>query len=211
MDSDDQNSNKKCDSDDNVLMEYKMSISDEINDNMDQHYLKNQYIDGNGNQVSEKGQIQNNDQNKIVECSCMDRTTASSTITTSNTTTKNSTHPNEDSQINEKIMKKLQSMSISDDDYDESLTCNVCDRAFKCHRQLASHQQKKRHFGCNACDTLFPSLMLLEHHKEEYEHWSDSEEYHGPCCRHNRRDDFEFSDTDSCTSDAESEDLERLL
>jgi hypothetical protein len=30
---------------------------------------------------------------------------------------------------------------------DESLTCNVCDRAFKCHRQLASHQQKKRHFG----------------------------------------------------------------
>lgn len=30
---------------------------------------------------------------------------------------------------------------------DESLTCNVCDRAFRCHRQLASHQQKKRHFG----------------------------------------------------------------
>lgn len=30
---------------------------------------------------------------------------------------------------------------------DESLTCNVCDRAFHCHRQLASHQQKKRHFG----------------------------------------------------------------
>lgn len=30
---------------------------------------------------------------------------------------------------------------------EESLTCNVCDRAFRCHRQLASHQQKKRHFG----------------------------------------------------------------
>ncbi|KFB41904.1 AGAP000915-PA-like protein [Anopheles sinensis] len=30
---------------------------------------------------------------------------------------------------------------------DESLTCNVCDRAFRCRRQLASHQQKKRHFG----------------------------------------------------------------
>jgi hypothetical protein len=120
MDSDDQNSNKKCDSDDNVLMEYKMNISDEINDNMDQHYLKNQYVDGNGNQVSEKGYIQNDDHNKIVECSCMDRTNASSTITTSNnTTTKNSTHPNEDNHINEKIMKKLQSMSISDDDYGE--------------------------------------------------------------------------------------------
>uniref|UniRef100_A0A182PL31 C2H2-type domain-containing protein n=1 Tax=Anopheles epiroticus TaxID=199890 RepID=A0A182PL31_9DIPT len=32
---------------------------------------------------------------------------------------------------------------------DESLTCNVCDRAFRCRRQLASHQQKKRHFGLN--------------------------------------------------------------
>lgn len=30
---------------------------------------------------------------------------------------------------------------------DECLTCNVCDRTFHCHRQLASHQQKKRHFG----------------------------------------------------------------
>lgn len=30
---------------------------------------------------------------------------------------------------------------------DEALCCNVCDRAFQCSRQLASHQQKKRHFG----------------------------------------------------------------
>lgn len=65
--------------------------------------------------------------------------------------------------------------------------------------------------SCSACDTLFPSLMLLEHHKEEYEHWDETEEFHGPCCRHNRRDDFDFSDSETCTSDAESEDLERLL
>lgn len=63
---------------------------------------------------------------------------------------------------------------------------------------------------CNGCDSLFSSLMLLEHHKEEFEHWSDFEEDRLPCCRRNRRDD-EFTDTDSNTSDAESEDLERLL
>jgi hypothetical protein len=52
--------------------------------------------------------------------------------------------------------------------------------------------------------------MLLEHHKEEYEHWSDSDEYQS-CCRRNRRDDCDYSDSETCTSDAESEDLERLL
>lgn len=114
--------------------------------------------------------------------------------------------------IDQKTINRLQLMAMSDDeDFDESLTCNVCDRAFYSHRQLASHQQKKRHFGCSGCDTLFPSLMLLEHHKEEYEHWSDSEEYQRPCCRRNRRDDFDYSDSETCTSDAESEDLERLL
>uniref|UniRef100_A0A1B0FDC9 C2H2-type domain-containing protein n=1 Tax=Glossina morsitans morsitans TaxID=37546 RepID=A0A1B0FDC9_GLOMM len=51
-------------------------------------------------------------------------------------------------QINQSTINRLQAMAMSeDDDYDESLTCNVCDRAFHCHRQLASHQQKKRHFG----------------------------------------------------------------
>lgn len=50
--------------------------------------------------------------------------------------------------------------------------------------------------------------MLLEHHKEEYEHWSDSDEYQS-CCHQNRRDDY--TDSETCTSDAESEDLERLL
>ncbi|KAL5284269.1 hypothetical protein ACFFRR_006510 [Megaselia abdita] len=109
-------------------------------------------------------------------------------------------------------MNTLHSMDLSDDeDYDESLTCNVCDRAFHCQRQLASHQQKKRHFGCTGCDSLFPSLMLLEHHKEEFEHWSEDEgHFRGHCCRRNR-DDFYFTDTDSFTSEAESEDLERLL
>ncbi|XP_061398140.1 uncharacterized protein LOC133333845, partial [Musca vetustissima] len=114
-------------------------------------------------------------------------------------------------ELNENTINRLQSMAMSDDDdYDESLTCNVCDRAFHCHRQLASHQQKKRHFGCSGCDSLFPSLMLLEHHKEEFEHWSDDEISRRVCCRRNRGDDY-FTDTDSFTSDAESEDLERLL
>lgn len=67
------------------------------------------------------------------------------------------------------------------------------------------------YFRCSGCDTLFTSQMLLEHHKEEYEHWSDSEEYQKPCCRRNRRDDFDYSDSETYTSDAESEDLERLL
>lgn len=54
--------------------------------------------------------------------------------------------------------------------------------------------------------------MMLEHHKEEFEHWSDGEEEtrRMPCCRRNRIDD-EFTDTDTVTSDAESEDMERLL
>ncbi|XP_036348030.1 uncharacterized protein LOC118757426 [Rhagoletis pomonella] len=113
--------------------------------------------------------------------------------------------------VNENTINRLQAMAMSDDDdYDESLTCNVCDRAFHCHRQLASHQQKKRHFGCSACDSLFPSLMILEHHKEEFEHWSDDEISRRICCRRNRGEDY-FTDTDSFTSEAESEDLERLL
>lgn len=63
--------------------------------------------------------------------------------------------------------------------------------------------------SCSGCDTLFPSLMLLEHHKEEFEHWSDEDDDdRPPCCRRNRD---EYTDTDSFTSEAESEDLERLL
>ncbi|XP_016951377.1 uncharacterized protein LOC108025409 [Drosophila biarmipes] len=116
-------------------------------------------------------------------------------------------------EINENTISRLHALAMADDDedYDESLTCNVCDRAFHCHRQLASHQQKKRHFGCSGCDSLFPSLMLLEHHKEEFEHWSDEEMGRRVCCRRNRCDDDYFTDTDSFISDAESEDLERLL
>lgn len=64
--------------------------------------------------------------------------------------------------------------------------------------------------SCGGCDSLFPSLMLLEHHKEEFEHWSDDEINRRVCCRRNRGDDY-FTDTDSFTSEAESEDLERLL
>uniref|UniRef100_A0A182FIW6 Uncharacterized protein n=1 Tax=Anopheles albimanus TaxID=7167 RepID=A0A182FIW6_ANOAL len=65
---------------------------------------------------------------------------------------------------------------------------------------------------CSGCDSLFPTLMLLEHHKEEFEHWSDYEDNERlPCCRRNRLDDEDYTDTETATSDAESEDLERLL
>ncbi|CAM1312346.1 Uncharacterised protein g5956 [Pycnogonum litorale] len=63
----------------------------------------------------------------------------------------------------------------SETECDEDLTCNVCDRSFDSTRQLALHQQKKRHFGCSICDSIFPSLMRLEHHKEALDHWSDDE------------------------------------
>lgn len=67
-------------------------------------------------------------------------------------------------------------------------------------------------YSCSGCDSLFSSLMLLEHHKEEFEHWSDYEDDRRlPCCRRNRRDEDDYTDTESGTSDAESEDLERLL
>ncbi|XP_037805637.1 uncharacterized protein LOC119599815 [Lucilia sericata] len=140
-------------------------------------------------------------------------TTATTMVTSNGALKGNSTttHLYCNKEVNENTINRLQAMAMSDDDdYDESLTCNVCDRAFHCHRQLASHQQKKRHFGCGGCDSLFPSLMLLEHHKEEFEHWSDDEINRRVCCRRNRGDDY-FTDTDSFTSEAESEDLERLL
>ncbi|CAG9122721.1 unnamed protein product [Plutella xylostella] len=79
---------------------------------------------------------------------------------------------------------------------EEALTCNVCDRSFPSRRDLADHQQKKRHFGCSACDSLFPSLMALEHHKEEFQHWSDSS-----CCSHSESED----------SEADPHDRHRLL
>ncbi|KAF6203066.1 hypothetical protein GE061_003479 [Apolygus lucorum] len=83
-----------------------------------------------------------------------------------------------------------------DSDYEENLTCNVCDRFFCSQGQLSAHQQKKRHFGCSSCDSLFPSLMALEHHKEEFEHWSEGS--NGP--------NSEESDRDPSTHE-----MERLL
>lgn len=87
---------------------------------------------------------------------------------------------------------------FSDSDYDEALTCNVCDRSFSCPKQLASHKQKKRHFGCSSCDSLFTTLMALEHHKEEFEHWSGGE------------DDF-CTDSEDEDDTLISEECERLL
>ena len=119
MDSDDQNSNRKCDTDDNVLVEYNVNIADKINGNVDQQKYKNQYVDGNGNRVlavadEKKGRTQNNEnESEALECSCLGVTTAGTT------TARNSNQTNSDNHIDEKIMKKLQAMSISDDDYGE--------------------------------------------------------------------------------------------
>uniref|UniRef100_A0A8D9EAL2 C2H2-type domain-containing protein n=1 Tax=Cacopsylla melanoneura TaxID=428564 RepID=A0A8D9EAL2_9HEMI len=88
-------------------------------------------------------------------------------------------------------------------EFDESLTCNVCDRTFCRPRQLEQHQQKKRHFGCSTCDTLFQSLMALEHHKAEFEHWSGDEMVSLQCTTRSESED------DSC--DELGEELERLL
>ncbi|XP_022187095.1 uncharacterized protein LOC111045926 isoform X1 [Nilaparvata lugens] len=89
-------------------------------------------------------------------------------------------------------------------DYEESLTCNVCDRSFCSPRQLSQHQQKKRHFGCGACDSLFQSLMALEHHKEEFEHWS------GDDCALNPNGHTDEDEESSCSEET-SEEMERLL
>lgn len=63
---------------------------------------------------------------------------------------------------------------------------------------------------CGGCDTLFGDIVHLDHHKDEYEHWSEGDDAHLPCCQRNRRIEFEFSDSDS-DSEAQSEDLERLI
>ncbi|XP_013164063.1 PREDICTED: uncharacterized protein LOC106115272 [Papilio xuthus] len=99
-------------------------------------------------------------------------------------------------RYNNNIRRHAHDDFSDDTDYDEALTCNVCDRSFSTRRQLSDHQQKKRHFGCSSCDSLFPSLMALEHHKEEFQHWSDSS-----YCSH----------SDSEESEGCQEDRHRLL
>lgn len=102
MDSDDQNANKKCDIDE-VLVEYKVDTKccDKINGS--------QYLDANGNRVSGGSHQANNDR---VECDCLGveiDAQIKSTLSESN-----STH-----QFDENIMKKLQKLTFSDDDYGE--------------------------------------------------------------------------------------------
>ncbi|KAH9365026.1 hypothetical protein HPB48_014063 [Haemaphysalis longicornis] len=128
-----------------------------------------------------------------------------------------------------------------EDDEEESLTCNVCERSFASKQRLSRHQQRKGHFGCPVCDALFPSFLALEDHRESLEHWSDDEEYEAlrrssaPGMRQPQRgrgcggDDFyngadlddedeetssedeTESDSDGAELDSDSEDLERLL
>lgn len=89
----------------------------------------------------------------------------------------------------------------TDSEYEEALTCNVCDRSFRSTRHLEQHQQKKRHFGCSICDSIFPNLMSLEHHKESLDHWSEDEG--------NVKDSE--TDDDSEEDCKRSEEMERLL
>lgn len=108
MDSDDQNFNKKCDidideDDDDVLVDYKVGpkCCDKINSNDG-----NQCLDANGNQVNDKSQNGNGDH--IIECDCegvkIDSRQKKSTLSETN-----SIH-----QIDENIVKKLQTIALSD-------------------------------------------------------------------------------------------------
>ncbi|XP_047111640.1 uncharacterized protein LOC124788418 [Schistocerca piceifrons] len=90
-----------------------------------------------------------------------------------------------------------------DSDYDE-LACNVCDRTFCNARQLAHHQEKKRHFACSSCDSLFPSLEALHHHRQQFQHWTNHSPIE-PSCSSSSSADETSDDTVS------SEELERLL
>lgn len=116
MDSDDQSSSRQFGSDENALVEFKVNILDKLNGNEDQNFLPNQHnqsVDRNGNRIDdEKSQTLNNNDNheKTNECNCIE---ISSNLITRNTTTDVS----DDNYRDDKIMRKLQSMSISDDDY----------------------------------------------------------------------------------------------
>lgn len=105
VDSDDQNFNKKCDIDE-VLVEYKVDTKccDKLNgiDGI-------QCLDANGNQVKRQ-----NGKDDDVECDCLGVEIDSqikSTLSESN-----SSH-----QIDTTIIKKIQKMAISDDDYGENV------------------------------------------------------------------------------------------
>ncbi|KAL1414290.1 hypothetical protein MTO96_030525 [Rhipicephalus appendiculatus] len=63
-----------------------------------------------------------------------------------------------------------------EEDDDECLTCNVCERSFPSARRLSRHQQRKRHFGCPVCDAIFPSPLALENHRGTLEHWSEDDD-----------------------------------
>ncbi|XP_064478833.1 uncharacterized protein LOC135392096 [Ornithodoros turicata] len=102
----------------------------------------------------------------------------------------------------------------SESEFDESLSCNVCERSFTTPRQLSQHQQRKRHFGCSICDSIFPTLMALEHHKESLDHWSEDEIT--PTDRNGGADDETDEESDDSDDDDEEpgprpEELERLL
>jgi hypothetical protein len=118
MDSDDQlntnnnNNNTICENNDDPI-EYKVNITDKIDGSgsiADQLYdiANDQYLDGNGNRLNDKNRIENNENEKTLDCSC---------IEISSSTSRASNRTNNDNHIDDKIMRKLQAMSISDDDY----------------------------------------------------------------------------------------------
>lgn len=104
---------------------------------------------------------------------------------------------------------------VSGSEYDDDLSCNVCDRSFSSTRLLAQHQQKKRHFGCSVCNSCFPSLHALEHHKESLDHWSedDGNTYESDSCCDDSDDDRQpvAASVEQKDQPKKSEEMERLL
>lgn len=150
MDSDDQNANKKCDIDE-VLVEYK--VDTKCCDKID----GSQYLDANGNRVNGSSQRASNER---VECDCLGveiDAQIKSTISESNTS----------HQLDENIMKKLQKMTLSDDDYGELGFVFFLSSTYQLARLewLKSNRTKSLplHASRSKLDllTLFPELWFI--------------------------------------------------
>jgi hypothetical protein len=139
MDSDDQNACKKYgndnggdgDDDDDRLVAFNVRILDNINAQETQaHHNKKPYaVDNNGNSVVE-GNILSGSTNGIVECNCVDFSSSAAVVAATTTTmskkcARNANPTTNDNFIDDKLIRKLQSVSLSDDDYGEK-KCSVC-------------------------------------------------------------------------------------
>lgn len=123
MDSDDQNACKKFgneNDDDNTLVEFNVRILDKINtqegqphNNNNNNNNKKQYVDNNGNSV-----VEGKTNDRTDECNCIE---FSSNV--AKKCGRNASPTNVDNFIDDKLIRKLQSVSLSDDDYGEKMFC----------------------------------------------------------------------------------------